>query len=290
MNPISIAVVGGDLRFVRLCQILYKHHFETWVYGLNHPDIPKGVHHATSLEAIGACDYIIGPIPFTRDNKNLFTPLSNTSISIELFTQHATQSFLCLSVVTPYLKAYFDERHLHYIDFMAMDEVAILNAVPTAEGAIQYAMQNSEITLSDSRCLVLGFGRCGKTLADKLKGLGAHVSVEARSSKDLASITSYHYTPIPLHTLDKHLQTFDFIFNTVPVQLLDASLIDCIGKHCVYIELASAPGGIDLGYCQQKKLTHIPAPSLPGKVAPMTAASILYHGLDLILQTKGALT
>lgn len=164
----------------------------------------------------------------------------------------------------------------------------IANAIPTAEGAIQYAMQNSEITLHNSKCLVLGFGRCGKILAYKLRGLGANVAVEARSTTDLAYISTYGYTPIPLDELNKHLNTFDFIFNTIPVQILGPEAIDTFNPNVVYIELASVPGGIDTAYCHQKGITHIPAPSLPGIVAPRSAANILYQCLLIILRNQGA--
>lgn len=164
----------------------------------------------------------------------------------------------------------------------------IANAIPTAEGAIQYAMQNSEITLHDSKCLVLGFGRCGKILAHKLQGLGARISVEARSTIDLSYISTYGYTAIPLYELNKHLGEFDFIFNTIPVIILDQQAIDLFKSDVVYIELASTPGGIDTKYAQQKSIRHVPAPSLPGIVAPKTAANILYQCLLLILRNQGA--
>ena len=166
--------------------------------------------------------------------------------------------------------------------------VRVVNAIPTAEGAIQYAMQNSEITLHNSRCLVLGFGRCGKILAHKLQALGAAVSVEARSTKDLAYISTYGYRPVPLEDLASYLNEFDFIFNTIPVRLLTSSFIDLFALGAVYIELASTPGGIDVDYALQKEICYVPAPSLPGIVAPKTAADILYQCLLLILRNQGA--
>ncbi|MBU3810584.1 MAG: dipicolinate synthase subunit DpsA [Candidatus Niameybacter stercoravium] len=286
MNNISIAVVGGDLRFVRLCKILCDKGFDTWVFGITHPDIPQKAHIATSLEDLKVCQYVVGPIPFTRDGKNLFTPLGNTSISIEMFIENVSHAYLCLSVIKEDMKKLFEKYNPHYIDLMEMDEVAILNAIPTAEGAIQYAMQNSEITLNDSKCLILGFGRCGKILAHKLKGIGARVYVEARSTQDLAYISTYDYVPIPLYDLKKHLWKFDFIFNTIPVPILTAEYIDLFPKNVVYIELASVPG-IDKSYSQASGIHYVPAPSLPGKVAPMTAASILYQGLTLIMLKQG---
>lgn len=289
MNTVSIAVIGGDLRYVRLCQILCQKGFSPLVYGITHPDIPAGATICHDLEEIRGCEFIIGPIPFSKDSKSLFTPLSNIYISIERFMEVASHSHILIGALKPLLRELFEKHNLSYTDMMDLDEVAILNAIPTAEGAIQYAMQNSEITLHDSHCLVLGFGRCGKILAHKLHGIGAKVAVEARSTKDLAYITTYGYTPIPLGELKKHLGKYDFIFNTIPVVILNPEAIDLMAKNAVYIELASAPGGIDMTYCEQVGINHVPAPSLPGKVAPMSAANAIFVALQLIMRKQGAI-
>ena len=49
--------------------------------------------------------------------------------------------------------------------------------MPTAEGAIQLAMEELPITLHGARVLVIGYGRLGRVLADRLAGLKARVSV-----------------------------------------------------------------------------------------------------------------
>ncbi len=288
MSQISVAIVGGDLRFVRLSQILCQKGFHVLIYGLCHPDIPRNAHVCASLDELKDIPYIIGPIPFSKDNKCVFTPMCNTYIPLEQFFLVASHSFVLGSVLTPSLIESFETHHIRYCDIMKMDEIAILNAIPTAEGAIQYAMQNSEITLHNSHCLVLGFGRCGKILAYKLHGLGAHVAVEARSTTDLAFISTYGYEAIPLNELTPHLGKFDFIFNTIPVVILNKTEIDAFNPEAVYIELASVPGGIDINYCHQRGILHIPAPSLPGIVAPRSAADILYQCLLLILRNQGA--
>ncbi len=289
MAQISVAIVGGDLRFVRLAQILHEKGFEVSTFGLCHPDLPVGIHYCTSIGEIRNCPYIIGPIPFSKDNLSIFTPMCNTYISLEQFFLAAGNSFVLGSVLNPTLRDLFTKHHIKYCDMMQLDEIAILNAIPTAEGAIQYAMQNSEITLHNSKCLILGFGRCGKILAHKLQALGAKTFVEARSTKDLAFISAYGYTPIPLDELDVCLSDFDFIFNTIPVRLLTPPLIDLFKKDVVYIELASVPGGIDIDYARQKEIHFVPAPSLPGIVAPKSAADIIYQCLLLILRNQGAL-
>lgn len=289
MNKLKVAIVGGDLRFVRLAQILSDKGFDVAVYGLCHPDIPEEVTVCSSISELKYYPFIIGPIPFSKDGKGIFTPMCNSYVSVEQFFLAATHSYVLGSVLSPQMCKLFEQHHIEYCDIMKMDEIAILNAIPTAEGAIQYAMQNSEITLHNSKCLVLGFGRCGKILARKLLALGANVSVEARSTKDLAFISTYGYKPIPLNELKSYLGEFDFIFNTIPVKFLDHTYIDLFNPEVVYIELASTPGGIDIDYCQEKGISHVPAPSLPGIVAPKTAADILYQCLLLTLRNQGAI-
>ncbi len=66
------------------------------------------------------------------------------------------------------------------------EELAVANAVPTAEGAIQIALEELPITLHGARALVIGYGRLGKALAQRLDGLGARVTVAARSWEALA--------------------------------------------------------------------------------------------------------
>lgn len=289
MSQISVAIIGGDLRFVRLAQILCQKGYHVYIYGLCHPDLPDEAVLCHALEEVRDCPYIIGPIPFTKDGKSVFTPMSNCSISIEQFFLAASSSYVLGSVLKPNICELFEKHHIQYCDIMTMDEIAILNAIPTAEGAIQYAMQNSEITLHNSRCLVLGYGRCGKILAHKLAALGANVSVEARSTRDLSFISTYGYHPIALDELSIYIHSFDFIFNTIPVQIIDSNLIDRMNKSVLYIELASVPGGIDKTYFESKDMCYIPAPSLPGIVAPKTAADILYQCLLLILRNQGAI-
>lgn len=41
----------------------------------------------------------------------------------------------------------------------------VANAVPTAEGAVQVAMEELPFTLHSARVLILGFGRVGKLTA-----------------------------------------------------------------------------------------------------------------------------
>lgn len=63
---------------------------------------------------------------------------------------------------------------------MKREELAVLNTIATAEGAIEIAIANTNKILHGSNVLVLGFGRIGKVLARKLAGLSTKVTCAAR--------------------------------------------------------------------------------------------------------------
>ena len=80
----------------------------------------------------------------------------------------------------PYLESFVIRIIYRLVELFDRDDVAIYNSIPTAEGAIMMAIQNTDITIHGSSCMVLGLGRTGFTLARSLQGLGAKVMVGVR--------------------------------------------------------------------------------------------------------------
>jgi dipicolinate synthase subunit A len=191
---------------------------------------------------------------------------------------------LFIGVAKPYLRELIKKHSLRLIEIAELDDVAILNSIPTAEGAIQIAMEELPITIHGSKALVVGFGRCGITLARTLKALGSDVFVAARKPADLARCVESGYKPVKYSELPKVLPEIQVIFNTVPHLVLDSSRIALLGKECLIVDIAAAPGGTDFPAAQKAGIKAILAPGLPGKVAPKTAGKILadvYPGLIL---------
>ena len=91
------------------------------------------------------------------------------------------------------VRAYPDLKGARLYDYAARDDFAVLNAVPTAEGAIACAMSAYEGTIAGSSCLVTGYGRIGKVLARLLKAVGSRVTVSARRGSDKAYIRALGY-------------------------------------------------------------------------------------------------
>lgn len=162
------------------------------------------------------------------------------------------------------------------------------NAVPTAEGAIALAMELLPITMFDSDAVVTGFGRVARRLCMALDALGVRVAVAARKTADLAEAKSMGYLPLDINTLESQdLSTFEVVYNTVPTLIVTPKVIERLQRDCVIIDLASLPGGVDFEYAKSVGVTAVQALSLPGKVAPKTAASIILETILRMISERG---
>lgn len=164
---------------------------------------------------------------------------------------------------------------------MEQEELAILNVIATAEGAIELIIHHTNRNLQGSKILILGFGRIGKILAQKLKALDSKVTCAARKQEDLAWITAYGYQETNINQLGENLAQYDIIINTVPKIILTKEKLKQIKKETLLLELASNPGGMDKKEIEKTKRNYILGLGLPGKVAPLASAEIIkntiYH-------------
>jgi dipicolinate synthase subunit A len=188
------------------------------------------------------------------------------------------------------LREMAEKAGLKLVELMKLDEVAILNSIPSAEGAIQLAMENSDITIHGSKSLVLGFGRTGVTCALKLHALGSRTTVVARNPDQRARACAMGLGAADFSRLCLESADADFIVNTVPAMVLDESVIEAMASTALIIDLASSPGGTDFPAARRRNITAILAPGLPGKVAPKTAGRILADVVPRILVKELALT
>ena len=161
------------------------------------------------------------------------------------------------------------------------------NAVPTAEGAVQLAMEHLPITIHGSRVLVVGFGRVGRITAQRFAALGARVSVAARKYEQLAWAQAMGFGAEELGHLAGWLCGYDLVVNTVPAQVLNRPELEDLMPGCLILDLASKPGGVDLAAAGELGLTVIWALSLPGKVAPVTAGAAIKSTIYNMLRELG---
>ena len=211
-------------------------------------------------------------------------PLCRESISLTRVLEHMRPGqILCGGLVPEEVRRAGEERGLRIFDYYAREECMVANAVPTAEGAVQVAMEQLPFTLHSARVLILGFGRVGKLTAHRMDALGARVTVAAKDYADLAWAAAYHYESIRLEELSCELGGFQLIVNTIPAQILDAQRLCWVDPEVFILDLASAPGGVDPAAAEEMGLHILQAPGLPGRTAPVTAAEAIRDSVYHIL-------
>lgn len=158
------------------------------------------------------------------------------------------------------------------------DEVTVLeNARLTAEASLLAVMEHTEDSLHKKRCLTVGYGRIGTYLTRLLCALGADCTVFARRAQTRALAEGFGYRIAAPGKAA--LEEYDFVFNTVPAQALSRTELSSLPQTCVWVELASAPGGLPqdgkpFAFCV------LSAGGLPGKYLPHAAAHVLSDAIE----------
>ena len=259
-------IVGGDQRMYYLAEKLINDGHNVKMMGFEKIDKQKLLNNniklAHSIKEIEKTDVVIGAIPLSMDGKYVYMPYSETKLTIE---EIDGKNIIAGNI----------PEKIKGIDILKDESITILNAIPTVEGAIAKAIMESNITLNKNNVLVLGFGRIGKILCDRLKGFGANVYCEARNEKDLTWIKVMGCEPIDLSNLNENLCKMKIIFNTIPHIILDKSRLILLKPNTLLIDLASAPGGIDYSTANKLGIKNISYRGIPGKIAPNTIADYI---------------
>ena len=224
-------------------------------------------------------------MPLSKDGKTLFTPLSDMTVELNQKFCDIIKNKPIFCTNSRLLIKTGDYSDSQIFDYLDREELAVLNAVPTAEGAVEIAMRNYQKTINSSSCLVAGYGRIGRVLAKMLCGMGAKVYVSARRKDSLAWIRLGGYTPVE-HSDIINSGEFDIIFNTVPALILDAHIMAKIAVRSLIIDLASQPGGVDFESAKRMGIKTVHALSLPGKTAPKTSGEIIKETIFNILEEE----
>lgn len=286
----KIAVIGGDLRIVKLVEMLIEDNNQIYLYGLEKAEELNGKDNlffcSSISDAIQNTNLVIAPIPFSKDGIKINTPFSDNIITIDSLIQNLKGKILIAGSVQPNITSLFEENNIKLIDIMKDEELVILNTIATAEGAIKEAIDNTDIILHKSNVLILGFGRVAKTLAVKFSGLSANVTCSARKEQDLAWIKTYGYNALNINRLGDELNKFDIIINTVPHIILGKNQLQYVRKDCLLMDVSSKPGGMDEKYIKENGLNMIWALALPGKVAPKTSAKFIKKTIFKLLKEE----
>ena len=286
-SNISIAVVGGDRRELYLADYLVQQGYDIRLSGHEKYSPLPAPNYTDTLAALKGVDAVILPLAGVTADNTPKCPFSNNPPPLD------SKFFAVLAPGTPVFVGWATseiKEVAHQVELVEIandDELAILNSIPTAEGTVAIAMQNSEITLHGSTALVLGFGRSAVSLARMLAGIGAEVTVAARNPADLARAHEMGFGNCQFSQLVQEVNRFDFIFNTVPALVLTDSVLKEAKRCQLIVDIASGQGGTDFAAAEGYGIKALLTPGLPGKMAPVTAGKILTKVYPRLLEQYG---
>ncbi len=282
-----IAFLGGDARQIEVIKHCSDLDATIILYGYENlkNEFSGAIKKSITPESFADVDAVVLPVAGMQASGKVDSCFTNQDLVLtdEHFKNMKKDALVFTGIANESLMNLCRQYQCHLIELMNLDEVAILNSIPTAEGAILMAIQNTDFTIHGSRCFVLGLGRVGITLARTLSGLGSKVYVGARKPEDLARIKEMGLIPFQMRDLPQYLEKADIVFNTVPSMVLDALSLVKLPPHALIIDLASKPGGTDFRYAEKRGIKSILAPGLPGIVAPKTAGKIIAGSLARLL-------
>lgn len=286
-SKIKMAVLGGGPREKDLLKDFVDLGLELVFYG-SPPFSIEGIVVVDSLESLlkGASILFVPSSGFDDDGR-LREPFDESLIFKEdFFSVVEKGAILFLGYAKNPLKKRLQEESISYIEYLHHEEVATLNAIPTAEGAIQLALEGLSTTIHGTKTLVLGLGRVGLALSRRLMALHASIIGVNRSKEGLFKGVEMGLSVIPLEEMESYLGDVDLLFNTIPALVLDSHRLHLIRREALLFDLASAPGGIDFKRARDLHLKASLCPGLPGRLFPERGASILRETLPSIIERE----
>lgn len=278
----TFGVIGGDERMKYLAQSIAADGYPVCVCGLEMLGTCRGAAECDLPQLAAKSSVILLPLPATKDGLFLNAPYAENEIRLDDdFARLFMHKTVCGGMLQRLTASSSLWREIEPEDYYRREELAVGNAIPTAEGAVGIAIREYPGTINGAKCLITGFGRIGKNLAIILRGMGAEVFCAARKKADLMQMRAFGVQPLTYREISRR---FDLIFNTVPAKVLTSPVLMQQTCDTLIIELASAPGGIDLKRAEELHLHVIDAPSLPGRVAPKTAAEYIKEAVYNILE------
>lgn len=295
LNGMHILIAGGDSRHIEVIKKLSKAGAKIFLAG--YEELSSEFENVSKMKIddinLSIVDSIILPVSGLHEEGKAEASFSQNDVFItkELVSQTKNHCVLYSGITTPYIDELIKSTDRKLVTLFDRDDVAILNSIPTAEGALQLAIEHTDVTIHGSNVMVLGFGRVGMTVARTFSSIGAKVKVCVRNTADAARITEMGLEPLFFNNLENEVSAIDICINTIPKLVLTSSIISKMPDHTLIIDLASKPGGTDFQFAQKQGVKALWALGLPGKVAPKSAGEIMANVLfDLITEQKNNLT
>ncbi len=277
-----ICILGGDARMKCAAERLRSNGHRVTVIGEEERHTREEL-----FAALSEAEVLLLPPRFDASYLSLGGLTERSECVFEAFGG----TLLLCGAVAPWIEEWCTERNIRRMVYTEEALFALRNALPSAEGAIYAAMRYFPRVLAGAEAVILGYGRIGELLADRLHALGAHVCIAARRREALEHARLHGYEAVPLErealrrgTLPLPLRRAELVFNTVPVRLLGKRALGRLRGDVILIELASLPGGFDPLDAELAGMCFEIARGLPGRYAPITAGEMLAITVEELME------
>ena len=296
-RKIKIALMGGDLRQLVVARELAKV-YDVSIWGAWSTQDIDGIEVCSTCDQVidGAAAVIL-PLPASTDGITLNCPgeMSCNRIKLAKIVGLMREGMMLVGGKLPEnMTELARSKNIKCFDYFESEMLQIKNAYVTAEAALSIAMNSLGKSVADSRFVITGYGRIASQLAALLRKLGASVTVAARKESDRAYAECIGCDSLPIRAAtergrwyDAITDGYDILFNTVPNWIFDRDFLEAMNKKIFIIDLASAPGGVDVCAAKDLSANVLWATSLPGKYAPESAGKIISDCITSIFEEAG---
>ncbi len=163
---------------------------------------------------------------------------------------------------------------IEIIDYLTFSQVVYENAILTAKGIIKEAISRLG-NLKDLNIIVTGYGYCGKAISLELQKYCNNITVAVRNHKLKNEIEELGYKYLDINMLSNGYNEYDCLFNTVPANIINKTVIDHLSNSIMIYDIASKPGGVDFDYCNKLGIFARLSLGIPGKEFPKEAGYII---------------
>ena len=251
----TVAVVGGDRRMLEhMRQARFAgatvRHFGCAPGAAEAAGAPES---SSLAEAIKGARLISAPIPGLGNDNSLYAP----SAKVKLFTTSevlrgaAPAAMMFMGRANAQIQEWARGTNVTPIGYGDDDPLAVMHAVPTAEGAIKVAIENTEETLLGLPTLCIGLGRVGMSVAQAFVAMQAAVTLAARHPSQLARAWAMGTTAMHLRELPGGIGRFPLIVSSASGMVLTRDLLERTRTDVLIIDLCSPPGSVDFPAAEQ---------------------------------------
>lgn len=278
----TIAVVGGDEREREIARLAAASGATVRAYGFPWPPAGiAGVELAQSAQkAVEGAHYALFPIPGIGDDGALFAPAAPAPIlpDADLLSRLAAGAHVLLGRADARLRAAAEATGVTLVEYEDDVELMLLRGPAIVEGALQLAIQHTDVTIHAATVCVVGQGTIGKLLTRTLVQLGADVHVAARNPVQRAEAYAAGAQALPLDGLPGLAPRLAMLFSAVPARVVGREILERLPPGSLVMDVAAPPGGVDLPAAEALGHRAVWARGL-GRRAPVTVGGSQWTGI-----------